>query len=282
MNLRGQSVEAKRVLNRFVAHASDIFSVWWLLAVFGSQSTGAIAASGYVAEHLREYADLILDKDEHEEGMARSALMTAISSNWLAALSRQPPTVANVLAFVNEMLNILLPYERAWQVQTALLVLTESLLANLFFYLDECTLEGLIEDRIIPGLLHQHPDVQDAAQQLFVFVVKSSLELGAKLPGIVDRFKRMLNDRETRNRRIAGAKGLSAIILGTLLFDSVPDYVVDSFQALSDAHEIDSSVEQVITQFFSDFWSLHDNNLAPDIADVLAPFHAHLRPTYFS
>jgi hypothetical protein len=106
MNLRGQSVEAKRDLNRFVAHASDVFSVRWLLAVFGSQSTGAIAASGYVNEHLREYADLILDKHEHEEGMARSALMIVISSNWLAALSRQPPTVANGLAFVNEMLNI--------------------------------------------------------------------------------------------------------------------------------------------------------------------------------
>jgi hypothetical protein len=279
---RGQNPESKRLLNRFVEHANDTFIVQWLLAQFTTQSIAGLASGGYLAEHLKQYVDMILDKDEIEESRTRTAVMLVIGSNWLGSICDQPPTAAGVLQFVSQMLELLLPQERVWQLQTALLVLTEELLAGLFFFLDESVLENLIMDRIIPGLLQQHPDVQDAAGELLAFVVKSSLGLSEKLPSIVDTFKTMLIDKEMLNRRIAGAKGLSSVISGTLLFDSVPEYVVDAFQALSDAHEIDSSVEQVITQFFSDFWGLHDNNLAPDIADVLAPFHAHLRPTYFT
>jgi hypothetical protein len=225
---------------------------------------------------------MILDKDEHEESIARNALLTVLVSNWLGALTEQPPTVPRVLDFVDEMLNGMLVEDDAWQVQAELSLLTEAFLANLFFYLDETVFEGLIVDRIIPGLLHQHHDVQDSASQLLIFVVKSSAKLAGKLPDIVDIFKKMLIDGEVPSRRIAGAKGLTSIIIGTLLLDSVPDYVVDSFKAISDAHEIDSTVEQVVTQFFSDFWALHDNNLLPHVAEILAPFHAHLRPTYFT
>jgi hypothetical protein len=282
MGERGQSAEAKRILSRFVGHAKDLFVVSWLLEQFLSQSTGAIAAVGYIIEHFRQYCAIVLDPDQDVEALARESLMNFIGSNWLGAVCVDCPTVARVLDFINEMLNLLLPDDRPWQIQALVLLLTRSFLENLFFYVDQCVLEGIIEDRILPGLLHQHPEVQDAAFHLLQFVVRSSVDIAPKLPPIVEILKKMLFDKEMLSRRIAGAKGIGAVIMGTLLFDSVPDFVVDGFQALTDAQEMDSTVEQVATQFFADFWAVHDNNLAPEIADVLAPFHARMRPSYFS
>jgi len=97
---------------------------------------------------------------------------------------------------------------------------------------------------------------------------------------MVDDFKQMLFDKDNVNHRIAGAKGLSAIISGTVLFDEVPQYVIDSFAALVDALDIDSAVKPIVTQFFSDFWAMYDNNLSTSVAEVLAPFRASLRPSY--
>jgi len=50
---------------------------------------------------------------------------------------------------------------------------------------------------------------------------------------------------------------------------------------LTDALEFDSGLKQVIMQFFADFWALYDSNLASNVAELLAPFHASLRPSYF-
>jgi hypothetical protein len=183
---------------------------------------------------------------------------------------------------IDHILDCLALEGHEWQVQTVLLLITESFLSSVFFFLDEAVLESQISERIVPGLLDSHCDVQDAAAQLLTFVVKTSFQIGAKLDSIVERFKNMLLDKKSLNRRIAGAKGLSSVISGTVLFNEVPQYVLEAFTALTDALEMDSTVEQVITQFFSDFWAMYDNNLAPEIAEVLAPFHASLRPSYFS
>ena len=90
-----------------------------------------------------------------------------------------------------------------------------------------------------------------------------------------------MHDKESSLERVAGAKGLRSIITGTTLFDYIPQYIIDAFSALSDALEFDHSVEGIITEFFSDFWSLYDNNLMKNIAETLAPFRASLRPSYF-
>jgi hypothetical protein len=279
---RGKNPESHRVLDRFVTPTRDIFVIRWILGQFGTQSLASLCAGGFVIEHVSEWADFILDKDENEERNARMGLMGVAALNWLGSVCDLPIAVDSVIAFANRMLDQLSPESHPWQVQTCLLLLTEQFLASLFFFLDEGIFEGMIEDRILPGLLHQHPDVQDAASQLLTFVVKSSKQLEEKLGKVVDWFKTMLFDQQSLSRRIAGAKGLGAVISGTLLFDKVPQYVFDSFAALTDAVEVDSTVEQIITDFFSDFWTMHENNLAPNIAEELAPFHASLRPSYFS
>jgi hypothetical protein len=279
---RGRSEESIRILDRFLAKSSDVFLSQFLVGEFYCQSLSAICAGGYVVEHLSEWADIILDKDENGEQLARSALMGISNTNWLGSVCDLPLTPAGVSDFANTMIDVMLPDKHAWQVQAVLLILTESFLSSVYFFLDDSILEGIITDRAIPGLMNQHPDVQDAAAQVLSFVVKSSRTLSEKLGGVVEIFKGMLIDKDSPNKRIAGAKGLGSIISGTTMFDEVPSYIVDSFTALTDALEFDSGLEQVITEFFADFWALYDHNLASNVAELLAPFHACLRPSYFS
>jgi hypothetical protein len=279
---RGRSEESIRILDRFLAYSSDVFLSQFLVEEFYCQSPSAICAGGYVLEHLSEWADIILDKDENEQQLARSGLMGIAKANWLGSVCDLPLTPAAVSDFANTLIDLLLPDKHPWQVQSVLLILTESFLSAVYFFLDDSILEGIIADRAIPGLMNQHPDVQDAAAQVLSFVVKSSTTLSEKLGGVVEIFKGMLINKDSANKRVAGAKGLGSIISGTIMFDEVPSYVVDSFTALTDALEFDSGLEQVITQFFADFWELYDNNLASNVAELLAPFHACLRPSYFS
>lgn len=278
---RGYNKESIQTIEKFVSNSSEHFILRWVFGQFSTQSVGALASGGYVIDHLHEWVDFILDKDEKEERIARAALMSAATSNWLGSICELPISIDSVYKMIEKMLHVLDPDKKQWQVQTVQLLFTESFLGSTFFFLDEAILESMITDRIIPGLLDQHPDVQDAASQLLTFVVKSSSVIKDKLPFIVERFIAMLTDKESLSRRIAGAKGLSSIIMGTLLFDEVPQYITDSFQALTDAVEVDSSVENIISQFFSDFWALYDNNLMQNIAETLAPYHDSLRPSYF-
>jgi len=175
-----------------------------------------------------------------------------IVANWIGSMCKAPLTSENVNELVDSMLDQLSPFDHKWLVQAKQLLLTEAFLSSIFFFIDDSMLEGLIGDTIIPCLLHQHPDVQDSASQLLTFVVKSSSQLSPKLPSIVHTFITMLQTKEQLNYRVAGAKGLSSIISGTILFDEVPQYVIDAFSALTEALEMDSSVESVITQFLSD------------------------------
>jgi hypothetical protein len=278
---RGRSEESMRILDKFLSGKPGTVIARWIIGQFSTQCPSALSAAGFAVEHLAEWADIILDKDEMEEDIARTALMGISASNWLGALCELPLTQAAACEWANTMVDILLPDKHVWQVQPVLLLMTETFLASVFFFLDEAILEGMINDRVVPGLLHQHPDVQDAAAQLLTFVVKSSSQLAEKLDGIVEIFKRMLIDKESFSRRIAGAKGLGSIISGTIMFDEVPSYVFDSFTALADALEVDSGLDSVISQFFSDFWAMYDSNLATNIAEMLAPFRASLRPSYF-
>lgn len=278
---RGYNEESYRILNRFMNESPDSFITKWLINQFSTQSTSAIASGGYVLDHLNSWVNFILDKDENEERQARTSLMDVANSNWIGSICKMPVSIENVKEVIDKMLKALDPTKKPWQVYTVQIVLTESFLGSIFFFLDESVLQSMIEDRVIPGLLNQHPDVQNAASQLLSFVVKSSLQLQDKLPEIVEKFTQMLKDRESLSRRIAGAKGLGSIISGTLLFDDVPQYIIDAFLALTEQLEIDSSVEAVITQFLSDFWAVYDNNLMKNIAETLAPFHASLRPSYF-
>lgn len=278
---RGYNEESYRILDRFIKDSPDSFIIRWLIGQYSTQSTSAIASGGYVVDHLNDWVNFILDKDENEERVARTALMDVANSNWIGSICKLPISLESVKEVIDKVLKALDPTKKPWQVYTVQLILTESFLGSTFFFIDEKILEDMIEDRVKPGLLNQHPDVQNAASQLLSFVVKSSLQLRDKLPDIVQNFTTMLKDRESLTNRIAGAKGLGSIITGTVLFDDVPQYVIDSFSALTEQLEIDTSVESIITQFLSDFWAVYDNNLKNNIAEILAPFHASLRPSYF-
>jgi hypothetical protein len=186
--------------------------------------------------------------------IARTALMGIATPNWLRAVCELLIRVAETLELVNTIIDILMPNMHGWQVQF-LLLMTEAFMGSIFFFLDEAFLEGMINDRVMPRLLHWHPDVQGAAVHLPSFIMKSSTQFREKLGPVIEIFKGMLICRDSLARRIAGAKGLGSIISGMIMFDDVPSHIVESFRALAGALEMDSGFGQVITQFFSDFWT---------------------------
>ena len=281
INERGNSPESLRILEKFCSSGNELFITRWLCGEYSTQSTSALAAGKYILEHIKEYTNFLIDSDENEEKMIRTALLSAFSCNWIGSICKYPFSSEDVGNLIDLMLEQLSPAGNPWQVQTIQLLLCESFLSSVFYYIDDTVLEGLIADVVIPCLLDSHSDVQDASSQLLTFIVKSSLLLIEKLPYIVQIFITMLRNKESTAERIAGAKGLCAIISGTFLFNDVPQYVIDSFSALADALEMDSSVEGIITQFFSDFWALYDSNLMNGVAEILAPYRASLRPSYF-
>ena len=160
--------------------------------------------------------------------------------------------------------------------------LLEGFLGRSFFFLSDSVLETLIADCVLDGLLQTHPTVQECAGQLMIFVVRASLQLVEKMPSLIGMFTKMLRDPDSAQRRIAGAKGLAAIVFGVTIFESVPEFVLEAMSALKDALEVDRTIETAATQFFSDFFDIYDNNLMRNAAELLAPFHESMKPWYLS
>ena len=141
----------------------------------------------------------------------------------------------------------------------------------------------IINDIVMPALKNTNYDIQDSAAELLAFLLKCSVQVRKMIPELVTTFKEMIfsSKDDTIGLKWSGVKGLSAIIHSTVLFDTVPDYVYDSFCALSEAQEMYSTLEPTISMTFSDFWSIHEENLMPDVAEALTPFRDQVRPSYF-
>jgi hypothetical protein len=277
---RGFSPDAQRLFDRFIAGAPQQFLVRWLLGQFSNQTPGSVAAGDIVLSHLGEWLSLILVADETEQVLARSALACAVGSNMLGSLCGA--NLSGAAELVDRVLDQLAREPEAWQSQMLQLLLLECFLGRAFFFVGDSVLEGLISECVLEGLMQTHPDVQDSASQLLSFVVRASLQLVEKMPSLIGMFRTMLRDPESFPRRIAGAKGLAAIVFGVTIFDSVPDFVLEAMGALKDAMEVDRTIEGAAAQFFSDFFDLYDNNLMRGVAELLAPFHESMKPSYLS
>jgi len=279
---RGHNPESIRLLEKFT-HANivnDQFMIRLIVNAFTTQSLATLSAGEYAIQNLNKWCHLFLGKDEEEEKIARSGLLSLCVSNWIASSASLPLTVESARNVTNRVIEQLSQLSKAWQVQTVLVLLLESFLSSVIFFVEDPTLIDLIDKVIMPSFVYQHPDVQDAASELLTFIIKTAKSSLNIVNDLVNRFKRLLEDKDTVVR-IAGAKGLCGIITGTLLFNDVPQYVIDCFQALTSAMEIDKVVEPVVSQFLSDFWAASEDNLLKSVAEILDPYRASLKPSYF-
>ena len=285
VNLRGDSDEIKRILNKYVSNNTDIFKIQCLNSVFCTQTLSSIAAFGYTCDNLPSIIQLIIGKDEEIEKLVREMLVFIGGANWISCISpiimREKNLTFNeiVKEKVKELFNQL-KLIGPWQVQSIQLLLTENFMTIFYYYLNDEQIENLIKDRVNPGLEHIHSEVQDSAAELFISTLKNCVTISNHINDYVEQFKFKLNSKE-HIQRIAGAKGLTAIITSALIFNDVPQYVLDSFDALANAYLDDSSVKTVIYQFFQDFESVNnENNLLKSTAERLAPYRGLAKPSY--
>jgi hypothetical protein len=263
--------------------AGDQFLVSWLLAQFTTQTLSSFLLNRLSIERIHEWIDLCLNKNEEEEKRARVCLLHLVRSNWLWACCDRPLTLESAHSVACRIIEQLNPANRVWQTQTVMLLLVESFVcANIFFFTD-ADLEGIVRNIAVPSLMNTNYDIQDSAAELLAFLLKCSEHVRTLIPELGMEFKSLVFSGKNASMalKLSGVKGLGAIIHSTVLFDNVPDYVYDAFLSLSEAQGLDSALEQTIASAFTDFWAIHEENLMPDVAEMLIPFRDSVRPSYF-
>lgn len=271
------------LFDNVLTKSGDQFLVSWLLSQFTMLAMSSFGVNRLAIDKIHEWIDMCLGKNEEDEKRARLCLVHLVRSNWLWSCSDLPLTIENAQKIVHRILKQLNPVNRVWQTETVMLLLIECFVrSNFFFFTDDDFCE-IINDIVMPALKNTNYDIQDSAAELLAFLLKCSVQVRKMIPELVTTFKEMIfsSKDDTIGLKWSGVKGLSAIIHSTVLFDTVPDYVYDSFCALSEAQEMYSTLEPTISMTFSDFWSIHEENLMPDVAEALTPFRDQVRPSYF-
>ena len=263
--------------------AGDQFLISWLLSQFTMLAMSSFVVNTLAIDKIHDWIDMCLDKNEEDEKRARLCLVHLVRSNWLWSCADLPLTLESAQKTVHRILDQLNPVNRVWQTETVMLLLIECFICTNFFFFTDDDFCHIIKDIVIPALMNTNYDIQDSAAELLAFLLKCSVEVRKMIPDLVNTFKTLVfsGAGDAISTKLSGVKGLGAIIHSTVLFNTVPDYVYDAFCALSEAQAMYTALEPTISMTFSDFWSIHDENLMPDIAEALLPFRDSVRPSYF-
>ncbi|OHT01723.1 hypothetical protein TRFO_31333 [Tritrichomonas foetus] len=275
--------QKKQFFYDYILPADDRFIARLIIELFHEHSFWSISAMPLCIDNIEEWTkSLIEDKDQEEQELGIRALSTLMISGIVPAVAKLPLTKQTAKPVILRVLEQLtLSNDKNWPAQVNVLVQLLLFLSSSFFLIDDSLVEAIIWDVISPALLHPNSEVQDSASILLSFIFKSFGCIRAKITVFSTMFEKMLTDEDS-TQRIAGAKGLFAVVWSTLIFDDVPDYITSAFSALQDAAETDSTVTDVINQFFSEFWSDHEENFTENAAIQLSPYKDSLRPSYIT
>lgn len=267
----------------YILPADDKFISDLLLQLFGAHSFGSMSLLPLCIDNIQEWTrSFFTDKDKDEQDVSVRALSSLMISDIVPSVAQLPLTKETARPVVVRVLEQLTTTEKNWPTQVNILMNLLLFISSSYFLIDESLIESIIWDVVSPSLLNQSSDVQDAASVLLSFIFKSFGSIRAKITVFLTMFVKMLNDENDSSQRIAGAKGLFAIVWSTLIFDDVPDYITSAFSALQDASESDSTVTDCINQFFNEFWSEHEENFTENAAIQLSPYKDSLRPSYIT
>lgn len=270
----------EQLFYEYILPASDTFICKWLLTQFGIQYISSLSCIPLCIDCINEWHKMIEKKDEDEEQDVIQAVAYLLSSNLLAGTTKLPLTKESTRFSINRILEQFdINQKLNWPTITLLLQNLQRFLRTVYFFIDESVVEGLIESVVKPCLLHKHTDVQFSATSLLSFIFTNFPGIKAKKPEYLDEFIEMMNSNK-KATRIAGVKSIFAIISSTHLFDSVPDYLIKAFNAISDFRG-DSSIKSSIHEFISGFWSCYKDNVAEEVALKLSEF-TDTRPSYIS
>lgn len=267
----------------YILPADDKFIADLIVQIYGIHSFGSMGLLPFCIDNIQEWGKSFFDgKDKDEQDICIRALSSLMISDIVPSVSPLPLKKETSKPVIVRVLEQLTVNEKNWPEQVNILMNLLLFISSSYFLIDEQLIESIILDVVSPSLLNQSSDVQDAASVLLSFIFKSFGSVRAKITVYLTMFIKMLNDEEDSTQRIAGAKGLFAIVWSTLIFDDVPDYIITAFSALQDASESDSTVAECINQFFNEFWSDHEENFTENAAIQLSPYKESLRPSYIT
>lgn len=273
--------EVRTLFDNVLSKAGDSFLVAWLTAQFTTQAMSSFVVNRLAIDKISEWLDICLGKTEDEEKKARGCLLHFIRSNWLWTCSSRPLTKETAAPVIQKIFSQLTLEKRIWQGQAVILFFNYAFFEVNYFFISDNDLEKLVNEIVMPAIELPNFDVQESAADVFTFLLKSSDILRNKIPYYVDYYRKLLFGGESTSKRIAGVKGLISIIQSTLFFDTVPDYITESFQMLTEAQQSNQTLEPHISQALSDFWAVHEHNLMIDVANQLEAFRDSVRPSYF-
>ena len=274
--------EKNTFFNDYILPSDDRFIRRLLMVVYKYRHFASINLSPFCIDHIEEWTKSITeDKDEEEQMLGEEALLLFIKSDIISSISTYPLTKDSVSPIIHRVLEQLTTINKTWPVQVTVFPQIMHFLAVSYFFIDEPLVEKIILDIVIPGLLHPNSNVQDEAGFLLQFIFESFVSIKSKIEEYHSIFSTMLHD-DNFTQRIAGAKGLFAIAWSTLIFDDVPQYILEIFQELQDCADRDSSMSNCINEFFNGFWSKHEENFTSNTAILLSPYKLSLKTSYIS
>jgi len=269
------------LFDQIVSKTGDQFLIAWITAQFTTQTLSSFIINRLAINKIGGWLDIVLGKTEDEEKRARVCLLHLVRSNWIWSLANRPITKESALPIIRQVLDQLSFLNRAWQAQAIILFLLSAFIESNYFLINDTEIDMIISNYILPALESSNYDVQDSAGEVLTFMLKSSERLKNRIGNFISRFCQNLFGKESTYKKLAGAKGLISIISSTQLFDSVPDYIIEAFSALTEAQNDDATLKPVIIQALSDFWSIHESNVTADVVDALSRFKDSARPSYF-
>ena len=263
------------IFDEYIYKTDHKFFSKWVYEQFMQYSFGSISAAPLCVEKLREIVTLDIQNDDDSTLLLNNGVVGIIRTNLFIKDSSKEAKEEKI----NELIDKLNPNNLPWPKQVVMLSLLVELTKEMFFYIPDKSLDFIIDNIALPLLEHPNGEVADTASVLFSFILRSFVKKRENISDYVEKFTRMLN---TSDKRLAGAKGLFSIIWSTLIFDDVPQYIVDAFEALTSNDWNDSVLEDAVNQFLGDFWNVHDGNFTENAIRSLSQFRSNLMPSYFS
>lgn len=263
------------VFNEFILKADNKFISRWLYEQFYQFIQSSLVVAPFCFDHLREFVLMDFGSDDDSLTMLTNGLICLLHSD-LISISMSKEDIDQT---INKIIEQLDPNDQSWPKQVLMLSLLIEFVRGIFYYISSESIDLLISKIVLPAFEHSNLDVQNLASILFAFIMKTFVNKRDLLPQFVESFSKMLLEGENQ---LAGANGLFAVIWSTLLFDDVPQYIIDAFSALTAKEWSNRALQEQINHFLGDFKAAHDDNFTENARELLSPFMQFIQPSYIS
>lgn len=265
----------KNVFNQYILKTDAKFFARWISEQFLQINFGSLVVAPFCIDKLRDFVMIEISNDDDTMSLLNAGIVGLLRTNLFFGC----PSKEMVNEKIKEIIEKLNPSNLPWTKQVLMISLFIELTKEMFYYISPEIVDYIIHDVALPALEHPNADVQDTASVLLSFLLRTFVNKREQVPQFVETFTQKLNNGENR---LGAAKGLFAVIWSTTIFDDVPQYIIDSFSALTSKYWNDSVLEDQINQFLGEFKNTHEDNFTEKARQLLSPFTSNIMPSYIS